>query len=312
MNMEISPFNHILVVLQADEDPSIPLARATRLCRAYSGKMTVFVSLHNYFYPKANLNLADDLNKVVVNHQNSIKNILEKWEASEFVEDIVLSWQQKPSLAVANLLTQTTFNLVLKAPYLQSDFKRLFTSGLDHYFVANCPLPIWMVKPRLWDKQLEVLACVDMKDDDFDNHLLNRRILAVSDKLAQAIGGQMHVIDCYDGEIGTLHIDYNSQRGFKREATLKQKHQEKLELYIKEYSLANEVLHSIEGIPDEVLPEKAARLNAEVAVIGNNEDKHFMDKIFGDTAMTLTEAMPCDILVLKPESDKGEGNLTKV
>ncbi|MFA3792718.1 hypothetical protein AB6T38_16550 [Aliiglaciecola sp. SL4] len=301
MNMEISPFKHILVVLHANEDPSIPLARATRLCRAYAGKMSVFISLHNLFYPKANFDLADNLQEIVDNQQSTIIDILTSWEATEFVEDIFLSWQQKPSLAIEKLLTQKTFNIILKAPYLQSDFKRLFLSGLDHYFVANCPLPVWMVKPRLWDKQLEVLACVDIKDDDFDNHLLNRKILAISDRLTQAIGAQMHVIDCYDGEIGTLHIDFNKQRGFKREATLKQKHQEKLKLYIQEYSLAEDVLHSVEGIPDEVVPEKAALLNAEVAVIGNNEDKHFFDKMFGDTAMALTESMPCDILVLKPD-----------
>ncbi|GAB2681823.1 hypothetical protein Q4574_16255 [Aliiglaciecola sp. 3_MG-2023] len=301
MNMEINPFNHILVVLQANEDPSIPLARATRLCKAYTGKMSVFVSLHELFYPKANFNLADNLQEIVDEQQDSITKILAKWDATEYVEDIFLSWQQKPSKAIEKLLSQETFNLVIKAPYLQSDFKRLFLSGLDHYFVANCPLPIWMVKPRLWDKQFEVLACVDIKDDDFDNHLLNRKILGVSDSLAHTIGGQMHVIDCYDGEIGSLHIDFNKERGFKREATLKQKHQEKLKLYIQEYSLAEDVLHSVEGIPDEAVPEKAAILNAEVAVIGNNEDKHFFDKMFGDTAMALTEAMPCDILILKPE-----------
>ncbi|GAC13658.1 universal stress protein [Aliiglaciecola lipolytica] len=301
MNMEITPFDHILVVLQADEDPSIPLARATRLCKAFSGKMTVFVSLHRLFYPKADLAVSDDLHEIVTSQKNTISNTLEKWNASEFVEDIVLSWQQKPSLAIAKFIESKSFNLVLKAPFQQSEFKRLFRSGLDHYFVSDCPLPIWMVKPRLWDKQLEVLACVDISDDDFDNHVLNRKILAVSDKLSQSINAQMHVIDCYDGEIGTMHIDYNNKRGFKREATIQQKHIEKLELYIKEYALSNDVLHSVEGLPDEAVPDKAASLNAEVAVIGNNEDKHFMDKMFGDTAMALAEAMPCDILVLKPE-----------
>jgi nucleotide-binding universal stress UspA family protein len=92
---------------------------------------------------------------------------------------------------------------------------------------------------------------------------------------------------------------YNRRRGFKREASIKEKHIEKLKLYIGEYSLAEDNLHFEEGIPDDSLPNKAAALNAEVAVIGNNED-NYMDRLLGDTALALTEAMPCDILVLKP------------
>jgi len=299
--MDIMPFNHLLVVLESDEDIVVPLARASYLCALFSAKMTVFVSYHNIMQGKKHTDAVDDLGVLVNQQHNAIKETLQKADAGEFLDSIILSWKQKPSLAVSELISEHAFDLILKTPYQQDEFKKLFRSGLDHYFVSKCPIPIWLVKPRLWDNELEVLACLDISDEDFDNQLLNKRILAISDKLASAMDAKMHVIDCYFGEIGSLRIDYNNKRGFKREASIKEQHIEKLKLYIDEYALADDQLHFEKGIPDDTLPDKAAALNAEVTVIGNNEDTNYIDRLFGDTSEALTKAMPCDILVLKPE-----------
>lgn len=301
MSLNIQTFENILVVLEHDEDIAVPLARAARLCKLFTAKMSVFVSFYNAMHGKHPSDLVDDLSVIVAHHQDAIKEELALRSASEFLDNITLSWNQMPSRAVKGIIAKHNFDLVLKTPYKQADFKKLFRSGLDHYFVSECPLPVWMIKPRLWDKDIEVLACVDIGDDDLNNHLLNKKILATSDKLAGAMGAQMHIVDCYYGEIGSLNIDYNSKRGFKREATIREKHVETLKLYISEYSLADDQLHFEEGLPDDALPQKAAAINAEVTVIGNNEDTNYAARLFGDTAVSLTRAMPCDILVLKPD-----------
>jgi universal stress protein E len=302
MQTDINSYKHILVVLESNEDHTVPLARATRLCRALAAKMTVFISYNKAMSAKNQQDLEDDLVLIVEQKQQAIRTQLDKWQATDFLNSTVMSWQTKPSEAVAKLIGNSDFDLVLKAPYQQSEFKHLFRSGLDKYFVSECHLPLWLVKPRLWDDNFEVLTCVDMSDDDHANHLLNRKILAVSDALANALHAEMHVVDCFYGEIGTMRIDFNKDRGFKREATIQQKHEEKLKLYIGEYALSDDVLHFVEGMPDHALPDKAADLNAEVAVIGNNEDTNYIDKIFGDTAVELAKAMPCDLLVIKPDS----------
>jgi universal stress protein E len=301
MSKETKIFERLLVVLESEEDPSVPLARAARLCRAFSAKMTVFVSFYNVMHGTKKSELVDDLSVIVREQQNKIQTQLTAFGANELFDNIIFSWKEMPSHAIKKILNGSDFDLVVKAPYQQDDFKKLFRSGLDQYFVGECPLPVWMVKPRLWDDDIEVLACVDMNDEDFDNHRLNKKILSTSDKLAGAMGAQMHVVDCYFGEIGSLSINYNSKRGFKRQASIKEQHIDKLKLYISEYSLADDQLHFEEGVPDDALPQTAAALDAEVSVIGNNEDSHYVARLFGDTAVNLARAMPCDILVLKPD-----------
>jgi nucleotide-binding universal stress UspA family protein len=297
-----APFKNLLVVLQSDEDISIPLLRAAGLCKIFAAKMTVFVSYHRAMMHKPNADLPDDLCAIVNQQRAMIEDVLQTTQSEDYVNDVICSWKQKTSLAISEFITESSFDLVVKAPYEQGEYTKLFRSGLDHYFVSDCPLPLWMIKPRHWDEQLEVLACVDMCEEDFDTHQMNKAILSTSDMLARAMKAQMHVVDCYYGEIGSLQIDYNNKRGFKRQASLKEQHIEKLKLYISEYSVADDQLHVEEGIPDDALPNTATALNAEVTVIGNNEDTNYIDRLFGDTAVALTKAMPCDILVLKPSS----------
>ena len=245
--------------------------------------------------------MQDDLYAIVEQKKKAINESLSKWDASDYLNDMIMSWQSKPSEAISKIAENNDFDLVLKAPYQQSEFKQMFRSGLDQYFVSECPLPLWLVKPRIWDNTLEVLSCVDMSDDDLNNQLLNQKILAFSDKLASALNAEMHVVDCFYGDVGSMRIDFDGSRGFKRQATVKEEHAEKLKLYINDFALSDDVLHFVEGIPDEAIADTAAKINAEVAVIGNNEDTNYFDKIFGDTAVELAKAMPCDLLVIKPD-----------
>jgi universal stress protein E len=297
---------HVLVVLAHEEDKAIPLASAARLCAAMSATMTVFVSVHHIFSHREYEGIEDDLAKMVKRDEDEIKTLLEEYAGTDYLNSIVISWQQKLVNAISTLVDKNSYDLILKAPHQQSEFEQFFVDGLDRYFIRDCPLPVWLVKSRQWDDSYEVMACVDMSDNEFDNHLMNRKILAESDSVAKVLRAEMHVVDCYYGEIGTMSIDYNTRRGFKREASVKKQHVEKLKLYINEYALSEDVLHFVEGIPDDSIPEKAAAINAEVAVIGNNEDNNVITRIFGDTAAFLAKAMPCDLLVVKPDAIEGE------
>ncbi|MGQ8364248.1 universal stress protein [Glaciecola sp. 1036] len=299
MDSTIAPFQHILVVLDASEDFAIPLTRASQMCKLMDAKMSVLISCFAVLSVKNKSALNDDLGDMVDQLREDVKEQLEQLKTVELLDKTFLSWQEKTSLATQRLIEDRKFDLVIKAPVQQGEFKKLFRSGLDKYFVSDCPLPVWMIKPREWDQDIQVMACIDMADKAHENVLMNKHILSISDRLTGLLGGHMHVTDCFYGEIGSMRVDYNSKRGFKRQASVKEQHLEQLKSYIHDYSLMDDQLHFEEGIPDDVIPSRAAALGAELVVIGNNEDSNIFDRIMGDTAVTLTQAMPCDILILK-------------
>lgn len=191
---------------------------------------------------------------------------------------------------------EVVFRLESEQRFLTS----LFGSSLDHYLVADCAVPVWIVKSRLWDDNIEVLACLDVDDESEVNHKLNVDILQKSELLAKQLQGQLHVIDCFWGEVCSMSFEVDNSGRFKRFASVQTQHQSLIQAYIGEYALAEQSLHIVAGTPDFAIPDTAARLNAELVVIGNNADQGIMDRLFGDTAVNLVNNVDCDILVIKP------------
>jgi cytochrome c553 len=141
MKTEINSYQNIFVVLESNEDHTIPLARAVQLCRALSAKVTLFISCHKAISAKDNQTLQDDLVHLVEQKKNELETELHKLQGKDFLNNIIMSWQSKPSDAIAKIIDSSAYDLILKAPYQQSEFKKLFKSVLDQHFVSECPLP---------------------------------------------------------------------------------------------------------------------------------------------------------------------------
>lgn len=197
-------------------------------------------------------------------------------------------------------LQQCGAELVVRLHNEQGFLNGIFVSGLDHYFMADCCVPVWFVKPRQWDQAIEVLACLDIDDDGEINHQLNSVILQSAESLAQQLNGQLHVIDCFWGDVGSMSFARDNSGRFRRLTNVQGQHQALIQRYIAEYALPEQSLHIVEGTPDFAIPDTASRLHAELVVIGNNADHGVMDRLFGDTAVNLVKNVECDILVIKP------------
>jgi universal stress protein E len=175
----------------------------------------------------------------------------------------------------------------------------IFRSKTERYFVTDCRYPVWIVKPRIWDDEIEVLCCLDIDDKSEINHKLNVDILAVSEQLARLVDGQLHVIDCFFGEVCSMSFAVEESGHFIRTTSVQGQHHALIQSYISGFTLHEQSLHVVSGTPDFAIPDTASRLQAELVVIGNNADHGIMDRLFGDTAANLVNNMSCDVLVIK-------------
>lgn len=291
MTAKSNLFNHIVVILESASKEDRVLKRAIQLARLNNGKLTLFRSL--YGNPEIRKSNTEEQRQALLSaHRQQLAQLAHESGATELVQDTIISWQETIPNAIGNLCNSTRIDLIIKNSGHQLQLRQLLARNKDNFFIADCPAPVWLVKEREWDNNLEVLVGVDMGDDSIENHHMNRKILATGDELAKNLNAELHVVDCYFGEIGNMHFDYNNKRGFKRVATIREQHSEKLKLYINEYALSDDSLHFETGIPDDAIPEKAQKLGAEVAIIGNNEDSNMFDRLFGDTAKNSSRPCP--------------------
>ena len=191
-------------------------------------------------------------------------------------------------------------DVIVKMHSGQRFFEGFFKDKLEQYLVAHSTYPVWIVKPYVWDDTIQVLACLDLEDDTPANHQLNTRILASADEMARKLSGDLHVIDCFFGEVCSMSFEQEDSGEFKRTTSVKLQHQQLIDAYVADYSVADNGVHLIAGTPDFAIQDLVAELHAELVVIGNNVDKGILAKLFGDTAFSLVKDIDCDVLVVKP------------
>jgi universal stress protein E len=292
-------FKHILVILNEQLEVDNALAQAVKFAEKNSAQLTIFNTLYKTI-DKPDEKVSDDLSLYVRDKQRIISERYNQLTQQDLSLNIIISWQVPPVKAIDNLINESNIDLIMKSPKPKLYFKDIFSTGLDHFLIRDCSVPIWLVKPRPWDDSIEVLACLDVDDESASNKTLNYQILETGIDIAALYEAELHLVDCYYGERASMSIDYDSKTGFRQIKSVKQEHQEKLTEYLKDFQSREYTMHIIEGIPDDSIPKKAKNLNAELTIIGNNKDSNIIDRTFGDTAKQLSDNMPCDILILKP------------
>lgn len=293
-------FERILVILDHQDTDAIAFRRAIRLAKANGGKVNILVDWHDPLRGKEHSALADDLLSSIQEMQSLLQQLVDKFEAHAHLGEQQVLWKTPLEKSLQGYLASHEVDLIMKAGEHKPGIGNWLMGKQERYLIHDCPVPTWILKPRAWDQDIQVLIALDMEDEGGANQYMNQKIIRTGSRMAEFFGGELHLVDCYFGEIGTMTFEYDSQTGFKRDASIKEQHIAKLQALMDNHEVLDVSIHLEQGIPDDAIPDKAKELAAELVVIGNNQDSGVLDKLFGDTAKVLVQSMPCDLLVLKP------------
>ncbi|MEP7704299.1 universal stress protein [Paraglaciecola sp. 25GB23A] len=290
----MTTFKHAFIVIKDQHQELAPLVRAAECLGKVLSSITIY--RHTELINPKNTEAWSEWQSTEI---ASFKAVLAKFDLLPTLDFIFTAKSFTPQ-EFEQSLEKSQADVVFRLNSGQRFLDGVFGSSFDQYFIADCSLPVWIVKPRRWDDSIEVLACLDVDDRSEINHKLNKDILQTSEQLGKHLKGQLHVVDCFWGEVGSMSFEVDNSGRFKQSTSVQVQHKDLIQSYIAEYALTQQSLHIIAGTPDFAIPDTASRLNAELVVIGNNADQGIMDRLFGDTAVNLVNNVDCDVLVLKP------------
>jgi|GEM_PF-1362938 nucleotide-binding universal stress UspA family protein len=296
-----SIFNHLLVIQPDNCNDNVALNRAIALAEQHQSKVTVFKSfykqLHSAHYDTSVAD--DDLTTFVQQQQQDIWQQVSRLTGSDIKPDIVISWRENEKRAIARLIAQSNISMVINQQQSRRSLLSLFSTGLEHYLISDCELPVWLVKAGTNATEMNILACLDVDNQPRDI-TLNNAILDIGNALSCYSEHELHVINCYCSDNFTMSLPYNESSGFVPLPDVAQQHQHKLQSYIHSHQLPPHCVHLNEGLPDDEIPRTVTELHSQLAIIGNSHMHDISSALLGDTAHYLSEHTPCDVLVVKP------------
>ena len=185
-----------------------------------------------------------------------------------------IEWNSDWRNAIVAAVDRAGSNLVIKNMSQHTKVVRMVRETSDWRLISDCECPILLVKTGRPFSVNQVLVAIKHKSDDAVYEAANDRILETARGIAADLGANLHAVTCYES---TSHPD-------------RQRFADRCDLQRNQVTAA-------EGVPEKVIAQAAAKINADILIIARITGKQ-KDKRGSDTAKRLIDEVDTDVLVI--------------
>jgi universal stress protein E len=207
-------------------------------------------------------------------------------------------WMQDIANWLLRRLATRRYQLLVKTTH--SSGKRLHTST-DWQLLREDETPTLLVTAPRWRARQPVLVALDLATRSRVKQALNRAALAQAGELARGLGVRVHCVTALEvppllGDLELLDVG-----AFARQARADMRPQ--VEALAAEFGLPRSAFAIRRGPTAEVIAREVQRRDARLVVMGTVGRRGIKARLLGNTAESLLQTLPVDVLAVKP----GEG-----
>ncbi|GAK83264.1 universal stress protein E [Vibrio ponticus] len=163
------------------------------------------------------------------------------------------------------------------------------------------PAPVLLVKNSDWPENASILASVHVGSENETHQTLNDSMVDQLNSLSERLGARPYLVNAYPVTPANITIELpefdpttytDAVRGHHLTAmkALRQKHG-----YDEEQTIVEQ------GLPEDIIPEAAQKLNAAMVIIGTTGRTGLSAVFIGNTAEHVIDKINCDVMALKPD-----------
>ncbi len=182
---------------------------------------------------------------------------------------------------------------------------RLFGSTAMH-LMRKCPCPVWVVKPAQPGRYTRILAAVDPYPADEERHALNLNIMDLATALARRQQCELLVVHTWTFPAepslrsGYLVASSELDSWVRVDRDLRKMRLAELVRPYVSQNLKSQV-YMLKGEPGHLIPEVAAKMEAELIVMGTVSRAGVAGLLIGNTAERILRQVDCSVLTVKPD-----------
>ena len=303
-------FNNILVVLNPENEKQYALARAVRLAQeqksAEKVKITAFLAVYDFSYEMSALLSSEEREEmhrnVIEQRKLAIQPYFEKYADDSVEFEATVVWDNNEAEAIAQQVELHHYDLVVKYTKEQESLKSLLFTPVDWQLLRKCPVPILIVKDGDWKHQRRILVAVNVSDDENENHSsFNDELVSLSMDLADSLErGNIHLVSVYPPTPINMAIDLPEFSTATNSHGVRGQYLINMKALRQKYGINEDHTHVLEGFPEEVIPQVASQLEAELVILGTIGRTGLSAAFLGNTAEHVISQLNCNLLAIKP------------
>ncbi|HMK84865.1 MAG TPA: universal stress protein [Steroidobacteraceae bacterium] len=202
-------------------------------------------------------------------------------------------------------------SLVAIEAHKHTILSRVFLTQTDYNLVRYCRVPLWIVKNSPRVHRTAVLAALDPGRTNDKPSSLDDEIITCARGLVRILGGAVHSAHIYAPLVGYVGDAMFAPAAIPVSLPVQQKYIARIRKQFKtlssRYRIAPRRVHLKMGDPAFELPSLARSIRARMVVMGAVARGAVKRALIGNTAERVLDAMPCDVLVVKPKDFRAAG-----
>lgn len=302
----MSEFNNILAVI----DPAIAeqksLDRAIELAEKSGASVTAFLCIYDFSYEMTTMLSADAREQVrhalLDDKAGWLKNIIDQYEVKTTIDLYVrVVWHNRPYEAIIHEAMENCHDLIVKGTQDHDTLQSVIFTPTDWHLLRKAPVSVLLVKEHDWPQDGQILAAINVGSEDESHISLNQRITQSAKNMADLLHANVHLVNSYPGTPANVLMEVPDFDPTTYNESVKQHHRTCMHNHAREFGIGEGACHIHEGLPEDIIPEVAKDLDAELVIIGTIGRQGISAALIGNTAEHVIDMLNCDVLALKPE-----------
>lgn len=299
----MNTIKQILAVIDPTVDSQHGLSRSIDLAKKSGASITAFMSIYDFSYEMTTMLSSDEReamrNAVVKDRQAWLDDILAQYPDVDIKSQVV--WHNRTYEAIIDAVIEQNFDLVVKGTHQHDTLKSVIFTPTDWHLIRKCPAPVLLVKEHAWPERGNILAAVNSVSENEQHLALNNRIIKDAQFLCELANAKLSLVNAYPATPVNIAIEIPEFNPSIYNESVKKHHVESTHELASKHQIAQQDCAIEEGLPEDVIPDVAARLNSELVVIGTVGRTGLSAALVGNTAEHVIDSLNCDVLALKPD-----------
>ncbi|KPH64195.1 universal stress protein UspE [Pseudoalteromonas sp. NEC-BIFX-2020_002] len=299
----MNTLKRILAVIDPTVDSQHGLSRSIDLAKKSGAVITAFMSIYDFSYEMTTMLSGDEReamrNAVVKDRQAWLDEILAQYPDIKIQSKVV--WHNRSYEAIIDTVISEQFDIVIKGTHKHDTLKSVIFTPTDWHLIRKCPAPVLLVKEHAWPENGNILAAVNAISENEQHLALNNRIIKDAQFLCELANAKLSLVNAYPATPVNIAIEIPEFNPSVYNESVKKHHIESTHTLASKHNISHQACAIEEGLPEDVIPDVAARLNSELVVIGTVGRTGLSAALVGNTAEHVIDSLDCDVLALKPD-----------
>ncbi|WP_299792020.1 universal stress protein UspE [uncultured Shewanella sp.] len=298
-------YKKLLVVVDPTSDKQPAFARAVELASKNQATITVFLSIFDFSYEMTSILSGHEREAmrqgVIAQRKAWIEDLVETYAKSDSVIETEVVWHNRPFESIIEHAIAGNYDLIVKGTHEHDKLKSVIFTPTDWHLMRKAPVPVLLVKDHDWPVAGKILCAVNVGSEDDDHQSLNGKIITHAKGLAEKFDAQVHLVNGYPGTPVNLAIELPDFDAHTYSETIRMQHEQRVSSLANSFGISNDFCHVKEGLPEDVIPDLALQLDAELVILGTVGRTGFSAALIGNTAEHVIDSINCDLLAIKPD-----------